>query len=752
MLDIAGRFLGLAIQLCHIFAIQLDGNIRLGTGHQLIEAKLDRLTEVELGSVDRSQFGLHLLHHFRPATGRSPFAERLHDDHDISIFHRHRIGRHLSRTDLGHDVFDFREFRFQFLLGFQRYFNTPAQRTAGRQSHLHGKVSFIQGRNKFGTQPGKEKQRSSQQGKRRHDRSPDMLQAEAQATPIQLVQMVEEAVGQRWLHRNLPFQEQRGHHRHIGERQKQSPDNTEHQRLGHRGEIFSFNARQSQNREEHNQDNQHGKGRTAHHLSGTCFHFPVHFFPAQLTSGQSFPINMCQDSFQDNNRAIHHNTEVDRSQTHQVGRNIRDAHQDESEQHGQRNDRRHNQSGTHISQENNQDHKHDQRAFDQVADHGRDIPIHQFRAVQIRLDMNTFGQHLLYFLHPLFQFLGDNIGIGSFQHHGNSAHAFAFAVFRHGTKAFGSTETDFPDIADMNRNAAPVGYHDLLNIFQLSDHTFRTDVVGTIHLLDVTSPRVLVVPTQGFEYFADRDIERVKRIRIDRHLILLQITTEAIDLNNPRNTRQLALHNPILNRAQFHRVILLLISRIHLQYILINFTQTGGYRHQFRCSQFERNLTGNGLNLFVDQLASIQRGHILLENHRHQREAETRNRADFFHVHDIAHGNLDRESDQLLDLLRSKRWRNRHNLHLIVGNVGHSINGQCQHRINTSDQQENRSQCHKQFLADGETDNRCKHNISILNRMANVQIMYCLSSRNPVKLTNRRVNYLFWLVIFSGTT
>jgi len=36
--------------------------------------------------------------------------------------------------------------------------------------------------------------------------------------------------------------------------------------------------------------------------------------------------------------------------------------------------------------------------------------------------------------------------------------------------------------------------------------------------------------------------------------------------------------------------------------------------------------------------------------------------------------------------------------------------------------------------------------------MANVQIMYCLSSRNPVKLTNRRVNYLFWLVIFSSTT
>ena len=65
--------------------------------------------EIELRPLDRLQRLLHLLHHLRTAGGRGPFLERFHHDHDIRIFHRHRVGRNLGRSDLGYHVFDLRE-------------------------------------------------------------------------------------------------------------------------------------------------------------------------------------------------------------------------------------------------------------------------------------------------------------------------------------------------------------------------------------------------------------------------------------------------------------------------------------------------------------------------------------------------------------------------------------------------------------------------------------------------------------------
>ncbi len=45
-------------------------------------------------------------------------------------------------------------------------------------------------------------------------------------------------------------------------------------------------------------------------------------------------VNMCQYTLQYNNGAIDNNTKIYRSQTHKVGRNIKDTHQNECKQHG----------------------------------------------------------------------------------------------------------------------------------------------------------------------------------------------------------------------------------------------------------------------------------------------------------------------------------------------------------------------------------------------------------------------------------
>ena len=160
-----------------------------------------------------------------------------------------------------------------------------------------------------------------------------MRQAEVQCTTIYTVQFLKEAVGQCRFYRYRTLQEQGSHHRHISQRQQQSTDNTEHQCLGHRGKVFSFDSSQSQYREEHNQNNQNGKRGASYDIAGSFLHLCIHFFFAKGTSHQPTAIDMRQNSFQYHNGTVYHNTEVDGSQTHQVGRYTEHPHQDKGKKH-----------------------------------------------------------------------------------------------------------------------------------------------------------------------------------------------------------------------------------------------------------------------------------------------------------------------------------------------------------------------------------------------------------------------------------
>ena len=436
-------------------------------------------------------------------------------------------------------------------------------------------------------------------------------------------------------------------------------------------------------------------------------HLHIHFLSGKLSSGQRPAIEVSQDSFQNHNRAVHHDTEVDGPQTHQVGRHPEDTHHDKTEQHGQRNHRSHNQSRPYIAQEDNQHQKHNQSPLNQVAHHRRNIPVHQFRTVQVRFHADPFGQHFLHGSYPLLQFTGHHIRVGPFQHHCDTSHTFSFTVLGHGTEALRRTKLHLTDIAHMHRNTTAVGYHHLLDVADILNHTLRADVISLFRFLNVTATRILVVPVQCREYLPNRNVQREQGVRIDRHLILLQITSETVDFHNSRNTRQLPSYNPVLDGTQLHGIIPVLITGSHLQHILINLSQSGGNRHQLGRTQFGRNL--HRLNLLIDQLPGVEHRNIFLKHYRHQRESETGYRPDFFHIHDITHTHLDGESNELFHFLRSQCRRYGHNLHLIVRNIRHCINGQCQHGVDASCQQQQGSQHHKHLFPDRKVNDFLKH-------------------------------------------
>ena len=111
------RLFCLGVQLVHILAVEFDGDVGLCAGHEFVEAQLNGLAEVKLRSLHLFQCRLHLLHHLGAARRRCPLLEWFHHDHHVGVLHRHRVGGHLSRTDLRHDMSHLWELLFQHLLG-----------------------------------------------------------------------------------------------------------------------------------------------------------------------------------------------------------------------------------------------------------------------------------------------------------------------------------------------------------------------------------------------------------------------------------------------------------------------------------------------------------------------------------------------------------------------------------------------------------------------------------------------------------
>ena len=134
---------------------------------------------------------------------------------------------------------------------------------------------------------------------------------------------------------------------------------------------------------------------------------------------------------------------------------------------------------------------------------------------------------------------------------------------------------------------------------------------------------------------------------------------------------------------------------VNLKHILVNLSKTGCYWHHFRGAQFRRNLSCHNLNLLIDELPCLKRGHTFLEHNGDEREPESRHRPNLSYVHDVAHRYFHGHGDELFHLLRGKCRRHGDNLNLIVCDVRHGIHRQCKHRPYTAKKQKESRQSDK---------------------------------------------------------
>ena len=252
-----------------------------------------------------------------------------------------------------------------------------------------------------------------------------------------------------------------------------------------------------------------------------------------------------------------------------------------AKEHRERDDRRHDQTRADVAQEDDQYDEDDDRTLDQIADHGRYVAVYELRAVQVGTDGDPFGQHLLDLCQAALQLPGYHVGVCPLSIMAMPPTHSPLPSRVMAPKRFCRAEFHRSDVAHVDRYAAAVGHDDVPDVVERRDHAFGADVVGAVHLFDVAAAGVLVVAAQRLEDVADGDVERIERIGIDRHLVLFEVAAEAVDLDDSRDARQLALDDPVLDRTQFHGVIPLFVTRGNVERVLVDLAQSRGDGHHF---------------------------------------------------------------------------------------------------------------------------------------------------------------------------
>ena len=107
----------------------------------------------------------------------------------------------------------------------------------------------------------------------------------------------------------------------------------------------------------------------------------------------------------------------------------------------------------------------------------------------------------------------------------------------------------------------------------------------------------------------------------------------------------------------------------------VDFTESGCNRAHGKVHA-GRELVFRFLNAFVDELSRPVNIRAILEDHRYLREAVARQRAGIIEVRQTGHRGFDRKGDALFSFQRRVTGRLGVKLHLDVGDVRHSVNGQ----------------------------------------------------------------------------
>ena len=131
-----------------VFAEDLNGDLRIDPGDQLIVSRLNNLREIEFHTRKSFDAIAHSIDQFVFGLGGCPLLLWFEADIQFVIADALRVATQFSAANLGDDGFDLRKLAQSFL-NLRRNFDRARQRDARRHRRTHKHVAFIDGRQKL---------------------------------------------------------------------------------------------------------------------------------------------------------------------------------------------------------------------------------------------------------------------------------------------------------------------------------------------------------------------------------------------------------------------------------------------------------------------------------------------------------------------------------------------------------------------------------------------------------------------------
>ena len=254
----------------------------------------------------------------------------------------------------------------------------------------------------------------------------------------------------------------------------------------------------------------------------------------------------------DDDRAVDDDAEIDGAQAHQVGADLVLDHAGDRDQHRQRNDAGCDDRGANVSEQEKQDSDDEQRALDEVLLDCGDRCLDQDGTVVDRARDDTFRQGAFDFLQLRCHALGHAAAVFADQQHGGADDRF-LAVQRSGTGAQFLAFPDLGHIADADRHALVRADDDVPDFGDVGDLARRADEVLLAVPLDVSRADICVVGCERRHDIAKRQLVRHQPGRIGKHVKLLLVAADGVDLDDAGHRSQLRLDDPVLNGPQVRR-------------------------------------------------------------------------------------------------------------------------------------------------------------------------------------------------------
>ena len=678
---------------------------------------------------------LHQLLQGRPVGGAGPFIHRLEPDEDFHVGHRLRVAAYLRATDAAGGVQDFGEGQqLRFQPGGHAQCGVEAG--GGRQGHADVERSFFQFRHELGAEVGHHGEGTGEQQQRRRHHLATVLLGFGQDA---LVNGFQRPHDRAFTVFHPALEQVGGERRHHDQRHHQRRQHGQHDGDCHGLEQLALDAFQAEQRGEHDNDDHHCKKyRTTDLARGlldaqcnamavvsgvvgvfvTGRHLALHVVVVfGVRAGE-----VAEYMLHHHHGTVHHHADGDGqpAQRHEVGgyAPVRHGHQRQADGNGHRD--QHQQGGAQVDQEQHQHHHDQHECFQQRLRDGVDGLVHQAGLVVEGFQGDAVGQRGLDRRHARFDTVDGGLGVGAQTLEDDTGDDFAerfrlavFAAPRDAHRALSDfrPELDARHIGNTHRHAVDVLYRDVADVAQAvlaaahpADAAHHQLFLAAVH---VPATSVAVVGLDRFRDVVAAQSVGQQALRIELDLVLAHFTAEGQDFGDAGHRHQQQLHDPVVEAAQRHGVILLWI--LGAQDVLVDLSQAGGVGADARRADAFRDLLARRLQSFEHQLAREIDIGAFLEHHGDYRQAGLGDRAYFLHVRQCVHDRLDGEGDELFDFLRRQAACFGVDLHLYVGDVRECVQVEPGQYQRAADDAGNQGQHHQQAVFDAQVDQFVEH-------------------------------------------